>query len=104
MIDDKKSVGVLFRQVKEAHKNQLLSGYRFHESQHLSDNQSSTICLSLVFLDKTCGHKVGQVIEYIRNNFRVVRISYHDRKPMDPLGVTFTFSLVPVTELPNQSI
>jgi spore coat polysaccharide biosynthesis protein SpsF (cytidylyltransferase family) len=104
MLDDKKSVGVLFRQVKEAHKQHLIAEYRFHESLYVEHNPANTICLWLMFRDKTTDKQFRRVVEYIKEHFRAIHISYHDRRPMDPREITIVFSLVPLEELPTQSI
>lgn len=77
----KKSVGVLFRQVKEAHSKSLISEYKFHESQLVGHNQSNTIAVTIHFLPTTSEPRKARVIQYIRNNFRVLHISQPDRSP-----------------------
>jgi hypothetical protein len=81
-IDGKKPVGVLFRQIKEAHKQNLIREYKFHESQLIGHNQSNTIALTLCFLDKTNSTTQDRVIQHIKNNFRVLTISRPVRSPM----------------------
>lgn len=90
--DGKKSVGVLFRQVKEAYKKKLIREYSFHESQLLGHNQSSTIALTLCFLDTTAEATKQRVVQHIKDNFRVLTISQPVRSPMI---ATIVFNLIP---------
>lgn len=90
--DGKKSVGVLFRQIKEAYHQKLIREYKFHESQLLGHNQSSTIALTICFLDSTDDATKVRVMQHIRDNFRVLTISQPVRSPM---VATIVFNLIP---------
>lgn len=77
MLDsDKKSVGVLFRQIREAHQKKLLHEYKFHESSCVEHNPANTICVTIEFLKNTPDKQRTRVVEYIRHNFRVVQVSH----------------------------
>jgi len=90
--DGKQSVGVLFRQVKEAHKQKLIHEYKFHESQLLGHNQSSTIAVTIYWRPDTTHEQKHRVIQYIREKFRVLTVSQPDRSPM---VATIVLTLIP---------
>lgn len=79
--DGKMSVGVLFRQIKEAHKRKLLHEYKFHDSPYDNHNPACTIAVTIQFLNTTSEAQRTQVMHYIRNNFRVLQISQPTRSP-----------------------